>query len=63
MARQRERGIKPLARACTVYIEIEPGGTGSHLTLTQEMDPKWKEYAGRTESGWKKVLDGIAAVA
>ena len=43
-----------------VTVEITPLGTGCELTLTQEgVLPDW---ASRTESGWKAILDGLAAV-
>ena len=44
-----------------VIIEITPLETGSELTLTHEMDPKWAEYASRTEAGWTTMLNALAA--
>src|SRR5262249_22099748 len=44
-----------------VIIEIVPSGTGAELTLTHEMDPKWADYAGRTEAAWTKMIDALAA--
>ena len=43
-----------------VIIEIVPQGTGAELTLTHEMDPKWADYASRTEAGWTKMLDALS---
>lgn len=43
-----------------VTIEIGPVATGSELTLTHEMDPKWAEYAQRTEAGWTTMLGALA---
>jgi uncharacterized protein YndB with AHSA1/START domain len=41
-----------------VIIEIAPLGAGCELTLTHEKVPH--EYASRTESGWTRILDGLA---
>ena len=42
-----------------VTIEINPLGTGCELVLTHEgVHP---DYASRTEGGWGRVLDGLAA--
>jgi uncharacterized protein YndB with AHSA1/START domain len=43
-----------------VTIDIVPDGDGCLLTLTHEMDARWKEWSERTEKGWKHLLDGIA---
>jgi len=43
-----------------VIIEIVPKGKGAELSLTHEMDPKWADYASRTEAGWAKMLDALA---
>jgi uncharacterized protein YndB with AHSA1/START domain len=43
-----------------VTVEITPLGTGCELTLTHEgVLPEW---ASRTESGWKGILDGLDTV-
>jgi uncharacterized protein YndB with AHSA1/START domain len=43
-----------------VALEITPVGTGCELALTHEgVLPEW---ASRTESGWKGILDGLDAV-
>ena len=42
-----------------VAIEIAPLDSGCELTLTHEMDPKWAEYAARTEAGWTKMLEAL----
>jgi uncharacterized protein YndB with AHSA1/START domain len=44
-----------------VTIEISPLPSGSQLTLTHDMDPKWADYASRTEAGWTKMLGALAA--
>jgi uncharacterized protein YndB with AHSA1/START domain len=44
-----------------VIIEIVPQETGAELTLTHEMDAKWADYASRTEAGWAKMLEALAA--
>jgi uncharacterized protein YndB with AHSA1/START domain len=44
-----------------VIIEIVPQETGAELSLTHEMDAKWADYASRTEAGWTKMLDALAA--
>jgi uncharacterized protein YndB with AHSA1/START domain len=43
-----------------VTIEIRAMDTGCDLTLTHEMDPKWADYASRTEAGWTKMLNALA---
>jgi uncharacterized protein YndB with AHSA1/START domain len=42
-----------------VTIEIVPRHGGCELTLTHDMDVKWTEYASRTESGWRTMLDAL----
>lgn len=42
-----------------VKIDIVASGTGSQLTLTHEMNPKWAEYASRTEAGWTRMLGAL----
>jgi uncharacterized protein YndB with AHSA1/START domain len=44
-----------------VVIEIVPQGDGAELILTHEMDPKWADYASRTEAGWTKMLGALEA--
>src|SRR5215510_11160287 len=44
-----------------VIIEIIPHESGAELTLTHEMDAKWADYASRTEAGWTKMLEALAA--
>ncbi len=45
-----------------VIIEIVPLETGSELTLTHELHPDWADYASRTQAGWIKMLDALAAI-
>jgi hypothetical protein len=42
-----------------VTVEIVPLGSGCELTLTH--DRVLPEYRARTESGWKGILDALAA--
>ena len=42
-----------------VTIEIVPREPGCELTLTHEMDAKWSQYAARTDSGWRKILEAL----
>lgn len=42
-----------------VAIGIAPLESGCKLTLTHEMDPKWAEYAARTEAGWTRMLEAL----
>jgi uncharacterized protein YndB with AHSA1/START domain len=42
-----------------VTVEILPHGPGCELTLTHE--GVLADYASRTEAGWAKLLDGLAA--
>lgn len=44
-----------------VTIEIISLGDGCELTLTHEMHPDWLDYISRTEAGWAKMLDALAA--
>ena len=44
-----------------VIVEIRPSGTGSELTLTHEMAPRWLEFVGRSEAAWRKMLDALGA--
>jgi uncharacterized protein YndB with AHSA1/START domain len=48
--------------ATRVSIDITPLADGCELTLTHEMHPDWADYRDRTEAGWTKMLDGLAAV-
>lgn len=41
----------------TVTLTFAPDGGGCVVTLVHEMDPKWAEYAERTEKGWRTMLD------
>ncbi|MGH9720705.1 MAG: SRPBCC family protein [Bryobacteraceae bacterium] len=45
-----------------MFVEAAPSGTGTGLTLTHELHPGWAEYASRTEAGWTRMLDALAAV-
>ncbi len=43
-----------------VTLEIRSDGDGCELTLTHVMDPKWAEFASRTEAGWTRMLGKLA---
>jgi uncharacterized protein YndB with AHSA1/START domain len=43
-----------------VTLEFAAEGDGCVLTLTHRMDPKWAEYAERTERGWSTILNKMA---
>jgi uncharacterized protein YndB with AHSA1/START domain len=43
-----------------VSVEIKPLASGCELTLTQEMLPGMAEFRGRTEDGWRRILEGLA---
>jgi uncharacterized protein YndB with AHSA1/START domain len=42
-----------------VTIDIESTENGCQLTLVHEMDPKWAEYADRTQEGWTFMMDKL----
>ncbi|MBY8822400.1 SRPBCC family protein [Sphingomonas colocasiae] len=42
-----------------VTIEIAANGSGSSLTLTHEMDPRWAEYEAQTRKGWTMILESL----
>lgn len=44
-----------------VTIEIVPLGDGCELTLTHELHPDWADHKKRSEEGWVKILQGLAA--
>jgi uncharacterized protein YndB with AHSA1/START domain len=46
--------------ASKVSVEIRPLGSGCELTLTQEMLPGMAEYRGRTQEGWRRILEVLA---
>lgn len=45
-----------------VIVEFAPVDSGCLLTLTHEMHPKWAEYRDRTQAGWTRMTDTLAAV-
>ena len=45
-----------------VVIGIAAAGTGTDLTLTHLVHPKWAGFAERTRQGWEMILDGLAKV-
>src|SRR5690606_33707263 len=44
-----------------VVIDIEPLDQGCELTLTHEMGPQWRDFAGRVEEGWTAILAALPA--
>ncbi len=42
-----------------VEIDIVATATGCKLTLTHHMDPKWADYAERTQAGWTTMLNAL----
>ena len=42
-----------------VTVEVAPQASGSELTLTHEMDPKWADYTSRIEASWTKMLASL----
>jgi uncharacterized protein YndB with AHSA1/START domain len=42
-----------------VTVEIAPRAGGATLTLTHEIDPRWADYAKRTEDGWTTILAAL----
>lgn len=48
--------------ASVVTIEIVAHGDACKLTLTHALHPDWAEYAERTQAGWTKIVDDLAAV-
>ena len=55
IARESEGGSR-------VIIEIVPTAAGCELTLTHQLHPDWANYATRTEQGWTRMLDALAAL-
>lgn len=45
-----------------VTVEIETTGKGCQLSLTHELDPKWADYADRTEEGWRFMLGELKEI-
>lgn len=44
-----------------VLINIVPRGTGSELTLTQELHPSWADFVDRAQASWAGMLDALDA--
>jgi len=42
-----------------VTVEIESLPDGCQVTLTHEMDPRWADFAERTEHGWRRILHAV----
>jgi uncharacterized protein YndB with AHSA1/START domain len=45
-----------------VTVEIVRSGAGCELTLTHDMPPQWADYAERTEMGWTRMVNALAAM-
>lgn len=43
-----------------VAVDILPVHGGCKLTLVHTLDPRWAEYAPRTEAGWNTMLQALA---
>jgi uncharacterized protein YndB with AHSA1/START domain len=52
---------RPLPESSRVTIGVVPLETGSEVTLTHELHPDWADYASRTEAGWTRMLNALAA--
>ncbi|MEZ6195834.1 MAG: SRPBCC domain-containing protein [Planctomycetota bacterium] len=44
-----------------VRVAIRPAGAGCVVVVEHEFSDRWKEYIDRAESGWRRMLAGIAA--
>ncbi len=44
-----------------VTVELAPCEGGCELTLTQEVHPGWAHFAFRSQDGWTKIVEGLAA--
>lgn len=53
-------GESPDPATSHVSVEITPVADGCELMLTHRMDPKWADYAARTQAGWTKMLEALA---
>ena len=51
------------AEESVVTIDISSTDDGCRLTLTHALDPKWADYAVRTEAGWTKMLEKLVEFA
>ena len=54
-------GQRPLPESSRVTIGVVPLETGSEVTLTHELHPDRADYASRTEAGWTRILNALAA--
>jgi uncharacterized protein YndB with AHSA1/START domain len=53
--------VKGTADSSKVFVDIQPDGTGSVVTLAHELSPNWADYRERTEAAWTKMLTAMAA--
>lgn len=45
-----------------VTIEISPAPSGCEVTLTQQMNPEWSDWADKTQQGWTMILTNMEKV-
>jgi uncharacterized protein YndB with AHSA1/START domain len=45
-----------------VIVDIIALETGCELALTHELHPDWADYGSRTEAGWTRMLEALAAI-
>lgn len=46
----------------TVTVDFRPEQGGVRVTLSHNLDPEWADYMERTQAGWAKLLENLAAL-